>query len=146
MNFIGKYTTIGLEIARTARQWRARMDERLVPLGLTQAKWVPLRYLAHAGGTLPQRKLVEMTGIEGPSLVRLLDELERLGLVERRDSEADRRTKTIHLTEKVEPILGEIAVLAEGLREDILSGIPPEDLATFHKVLSQILDNLGRLG
>lgn len=139
-------TTIGLEIGRVTRQWRARMDERLISLGLTQSRWLPLRHLAEAGGILPQRRLVELTGIEGPSLVRLLDELERLGFVERRDSETDRRTKTIHLTSKAEPIIGQITALAEGLRKEVLSGITADDLAVFQRTLRQISDNLRRLG
>lgn len=138
-------SSIGIELAITARQWRARVDERLAFLGLTQAKWVPLRYLSRAGGCLPQRKLVEQTGIEGPSLVRTLDDLERLGLVERRDGDADRRTKTVHLTDKVEPIIGEITRRADSLREEILDGISDQDIALFRKVLGQISHNLGKL-
>jgi MarR family transcriptional regulator for hemolysin len=136
------YSNIGLNLAITARQWRARVDERLTSLGLTQAKWVPLRYLSRAGGSLPQRKLVELTGIEGPSLVRILDELERLGLIERRDGDADRRTKTVHLTDKAEPIIGEIGRRADRLRTEILDGILDKDIAVFRKVLARISHNL----
>ena len=84
-------TSIGLNIGYIARRWRARVDERLVGLGLTMSKWLPLRWLAVSGGSLPQRRLVELTGVEGPSLVRVLDDLERQGFIERRDCEADRR-------------------------------------------------------
>jgi MarR family transcriptional regulator for hemolysin len=136
------YSNIGLNLAITARQWRARVDERLTSLGLTQAKWVPLRYLSRAGGSLPQRKLVELTGIEGPSLVRILDELERLGLIERRDGDADRRTKTVHLTDKAEPIIGEIGSRADRLRTEILDGISDKDITVFRKVLARISHNL----
>jgi MarR family transcriptional regulator for hemolysin len=139
-------SNLGSQLGIAARHWRARMDQRLAPLGLTHAKWVPLRYLSYAGGSLPQRTLVELTGIEGPSLVRVLDELERRGLVERRDSDADRRTKTVHLTDKAAPIIGEIVQRADGLREEVLDGISEEDIAVFRKVLAQISHNLGNLG
>jgi MarR family transcriptional regulator for hemolysin len=134
--------TIGIELGITIRLWRARMDECLAPLGLTQAKWVPLRYLAHAGGCLPQKKLVEQVGIEGPSLVRILDELEHLGLIERQMNDADRRARTIKLTAQAKPLVKQIEHRAETLRNKILEGISEKDLNVFHKVLTQISDNL----
>ncbi len=142
MNSQDDYHNIGLEIGITIRRWRARMDERLAPLGLTQAKWVPLRYLSNAGGSLPQRKLLERVGIEGPSLVRILDELERLGLIERQNCSFDRRTKTICLTECVKPMIEEIEKRSAQLRNEIFDGITDQDVAVFRKVLAQISHNL----
>ena len=136
------YHNIGIEIGITIRQWRARMDERLAPLGLTQAKWVPLRYLSHAGGSLPQRKLLDRIGIEGPSLVRILDELERLGLIERKNCSSDRRTKIIYLTERVKPMIDEIEKRASQLRHEIFDGILDQDIDVFRKVLARISHNL----
>ena len=137
---------IAFELSLTARRWRACVDARLAPLGLTQAKWIPLHYLARAGGSLPQRKLLERTGIEGPSLVRILDELERLGFIERRGGDADRRTKTVHLTRKAEPVIARIAEQADGVREEILDGISDRDLAAFRRILGRIAHNIGRVG
>ncbi len=143
---MGEHTAIGFELAQTTRRWRARADERLAPLGLTEAKWVPLSHLSHAGGALSQRKLAEQTGIEGPSLVRILDELERLNLVERRDNEADRRSKTVHLTDKATPVIAALMAQVDQLRQEILSDIPEADLDVFHRVLLRISTNLGALG
>lgn len=137
--------TLGIELGIAIRLWRARMDACLAPLGLTQAKWVPLRYLAHAGGSLPQRKLVDQVGIEGPSLVRILDELERLGLIERQANDSDRRAKTIRLTARAKPLVGEIERLAEPMRNAIFDGISDRDMAVFRKVLARISRNLGGL-
>lgn len=136
------HSRIGIELGIITRRWRARMDKRLAFLGLTQAKWVPLRYLLSAGGSMPQRKLVEQTGVEGPSLVRILDGLEKLGLIERRDCDADRRAKTIFLTDKAEPIMDSIIQQADLLREEILDSIPDRDIAVFRKVLVQMLHNM----
>jgi len=94
---------------------------------------------------LPQRKLAEQIGVEGPSLVRILDELERLGLTERRDGDTDRRTKTIHLTEKALLIIEKISYQANLLREEILDGILDQDIVTFRKVLAQMLHNINTL-
>ena len=145
MNSKDDRSNIGVELGITIRRWRARMDERLAPMGLTQAKWVPLRYLLHAGGSLPQGKLADQVGIEGPSLVRILDELERLGLIERKSCSSDRRTKTVCLTERVKPLIDEMARKADQLRNEIFDGISDKDVAVFRKVLARISHNLGDL-
>lgn len=134
--------TLGIELGITVRRWRARMDESLAPLGLSQAKWVPLRYLAHAGGSLPQRKLADQVGIEGPSLVRILDELERLGFIERQTNNSDRRAKTIRLTDQARPLITELEQKAEDLRRAILDGISDKDISVFCEVLARISHNL----
>ena len=103
---------------------------------------MPLRHLWRAGGSLPQYRLAEHTSVEGPSLVRVLDELERRGLIKRCDSDADRRSKIVHLTEKAEAMLNEIAVCLEQLRDEVLDGVPDEDVAAFRRVLARIRHNL----
>lgn len=144
MNNQDDYHNIGLEIGITIRRWRARMDQRLASIGLTQARWVPLRYLSHAGGSLPQRQLLERVGIEGPSLVRILDELERQGFIERQNCNSDRRTKIICLTERVKPMIEEIEKRSAQLRSEIFDGISDQDIALFRKVLAQMSHNLGK--
>jgi len=133
---------LGYELGLASRRWRARVDQRLAPFGLTQAKWVPLRHLWRAGGGLPQHRLAEHASIEGPTLVRVLDELERRGLIKRCDSDADRRSKIVHLTDKAAPLLDEIAVRLDELRDEVLEGVPDEDVALLHRVLARIMQNL----
>ncbi len=133
----------GVEMARTARLWRSRLDERLAPLGLTQAKWVTLHYLAMAGEGVSQRELAERIGVEGPTLVRVLDGLERLDLIKRWDNPEDRRSKTVHLTATAGPVLAEIARVTATFREEILDGVSDEELALCERVLERMARNVG---
>ncbi|EPY02460.1 transcriptional regulator SlyA [Magnetospirillum fulvum] len=133
----------GFDLARLARLWRARLDERLAPLGLTQAKWTILLHLSKADGHLPQRELVERVGVEGPTLVRVLDGLERLGLLERRDCPTDRRSKIIHLTSAATPLIGEIATIAAILRAEALSEIDDAELELCQSLIARMTRNLG---
>jgi MarR family transcriptional regulator for hemolysin len=75
------------------------MDDMLAPFGLTEATAVPLVSISRIGEGVRQNALAEALRIEGPSLVRVLDHLCAAGLVERREDCADRRAKTLHLTE-----------------------------------------------
>ncbi|MEO0035883.1 MAG: hypothetical protein RLZZ501_1906 [Pseudomonadota bacterium] len=133
---------IGLDLGRLARLWRARLDERLAPLGLTQAKWVILLHLDRCDGQLPQRELVIRVGVEGPTLVRVLDGLERRGLIERRDCPTDRRSKIVVLTPAAAPLIARIAAIAGALREEALTGLDDDALAACHAVLRRMTANL----
>jgi len=133
----------GFDLARLARLWRARLDERLAPLGLTQAKWTILLHLSKAEGHLPQRELVERVGVEGPTLVRVLDGLERLGLLERRDCPADRRSKIVHLTPAATPLIAEIAAIATTLRAEVLNNLDEAELELCQSMVARMIRNLG---
>ncbi len=134
---------VGFELGRMARLWRARLDERLAPLGLTQARWVTLLYLSRGGDDPLQRDLAQGIGVEGPTLVRVLDGLERMGLIERRERAGDRRAKTVHLTAAASPVLKDIARVAAGLREEVLTGLSDDELAAFESVLLRMAANVG---
>jgi len=133
----------GFDLARLARLWRARLDERLAPLGLTQAKWTILLHLSKAEGRLPQRELVERVGVEGPTLVRVLDGLERLGLLERQDSPTDRRSKIVHLTPAATPLIAEIAAIAARLRAEVMGGLDEAELELCQSLIVRMTRNLG---
>ena len=62
-----------------ARAWRLKLDQRLRPLGLSQAKWRTLLNLYHAETPLTQAEIASRLGIEEPTLVSLLHRLERAG-------------------------------------------------------------------
>lgn len=135
---MAKKETLGFLLSETARIWRTRLDQRLRPLGLSQAKWRVLVYLEMADSALTQKALSERLGVEGPTLVRLLDRMETDGWVERRPSPADRRAKTIHATPKAEDVIRDIERIAAGLRGELLAGIPARDLALVTEVLQRI--------
>lgn len=129
---------LGILIAETARTWRNLLDKRLRPLGLSQAKWMVLLFLARHGDGMTQKRLSECLGIEGPSLVGTLDRMESDGWVERRVSETDRRAKTIHRTDKALDLTREIKQVAAALRAELLRDIPDDEIEQTMNLLSRI--------
>lgn len=81
-----------------ARRWRAALDASLAEVGLSDATWSPLAHIGRSGGGLSQKDLAARVGIDGSSLVRLLDILCEKGLIERRQDPADRRSNLLFLT------------------------------------------------
>lgn len=90
---------LGFLMVTLVRQWRRLVEEQLAANGLTDATWTPLLHLRAWGDGVTQKELAERVGLDGSSLVRLLDILESRGWVERRADAADRRSKRIFLTE-----------------------------------------------
>jgi MarR family transcriptional regulator for hemolysin len=136
---------LGLLIARLARLWRREADQALADHGLSQATAHPLRVLSRRGKCARQGVLAEEMGIEGPSLVRLIDLLQAEGLVERREDPTDRRAKTLHLTSKGEAKADEINRILRRVRAFLLKDIAPEDLAITYDVLQRIEQRASRL-
>jgi MarR family transcriptional regulator for hemolysin len=128
--------TIGQVLHETARVWRHKLDQRLRPLGLSQAKWRTIAHLAR--GHLTQRDLAERLGIEEPTLARLLARLESEGWIKRENARHDRRCKTVHLERKSSRLLQEIEKTARDLRHELLETIPKGDLQTCMRVLVDI--------
>ena len=97
-------------------------------------------YLNQAGDGVQQKQLARAMGIEGPSLVRLLDNLEGKNFIERKSSLEDRRSKTIHLTDSARKQLDTLQSIAAEVRKSLLQGISSSDLETCVKVFKKILD------
>ncbi len=129
----------GLALVVLARQWRRVIDHRLSALGLSDASWTPLVHLAGAGDGVPQTELAKRIGLDGSSLVRLLDALSERGLIERRIDPRDRRLRRIHLTEAGHKATAEI--------REKLSSAEVELLSVFSDAeLSELLEAFDRLG
>ena len=132
----------GIAIADVSRAWRNHLNQRLKPLGLSQAKWLVLLQLAGQREGIVQGELASLLGIEGPTLVRLIDRLEAYGLVTRSISAEDRRRKTICLTEHAGPVMKKVEKAVRELREEVLSDIPARELESGLKLLLRIKERL----
>jgi MarR family transcriptional regulator for hemolysin len=139
------HSEIGLLIARLTRLWRREVDQALADHGLSQATALPLMVLLRRGKCVRQGVLAEEIGIEGPSLVRLIDLLQAEGLVERREDPTDRRAKTLHLTPKGEAKAEEINRVLRRVRANLLKDIAPEDLAVTFDALQRIEQRAERI-
>jgi MarR family transcriptional regulator for hemolysin len=80
-----------------SRLWRVQINGTLSDYGLTASAWAVIRILREEGEGRTQKELAGELGVEGPTLVKLLDGLEEGGWIERRVSETDRRAKTVWL-------------------------------------------------
>jgi MarR family transcriptional regulator, transcriptional regulator for hemolysin len=122
----------------TARAWRLKLDERLKPMGLSQAKWRTLMHLSLARGPLTQAEIASHLGIEEPTLVTLLHRLESDRWVARKNASHDRRCKTVHLAPRAQRVIEQISSTAFKLRHELLDDISPAELRICMRVLDRI--------
>lgn len=122
----------------TARAWRSKLDQRLKPLGMSQAKWRTLLHLSLANKPITQAEVAARLGIEEPTLVTLLHRLEKGHWIVRRNAVHDRRCKTVHLGTRAHRVISQINAAAAELRHDLLADIPPNELRTCMRVLKQV--------
>ncbi|WP_337267241.1 MarR family winged helix-turn-helix transcriptional regulator [Oryzifoliimicrobium ureilyticus] len=133
LNQLQRTLTAGL--LSTGRQWRRVVDKALQDHGISEACAAPLLWIGRLGEGVRQNVLAGHIGIEGPSLVRLLDQLETMELVIRKDDPADRRAKGLWLTEQGKTLAAQMEQVLDELRSDILRNIPRSDLEAALRVL-----------
>ncbi|MFI8416421.1 transcriptional regulator SlyA [Serratia sp. NPDC078593] len=135
-------STLGSDLARLVRVWRALIDHRLKPLELTQTHWVTLHNINRLPPEQSQIQLAKAIGIEQPSLVRTLDQLEEKGLITRQTCANDRRAKRIKLTEEAEPIIREVDSVITSTRGEILSGVSPDEVQLLVSLIDKLEQNI----
>ncbi|PTM93479.1 MarR family transcriptional regulator for hemolysin [Mycoplana dimorpha] len=132
----------GHQFSLLARRWRRAVEARLEQAGLTDATWAPLVHLSATGGGITQKQLAALVGIDGSTLVRLLDILSDKGLIERRADEADRRAKRLYLTRAGRDAVGRIRAQLNAAEAELLQGIGDDEIAVVLGVLARIGERL----
>lgn len=118
----------GRQVSLLARLWRTELDNRLRPLGLSQARWILLVHLHEATDGLAQLDLAERANVTGPTLVKQIDQLEAAGLVARNEDPNDRRVKRARLTAAGHAKFEEVDAIAAKLRLEVLVDEDPAEV------------------
>lgn len=103
------------------------------------------RVLTHLWKTdgMQQSELALCTNRNRANVTRIIDILEREGIVVRQDDPNDRRVFRIYLTDLGKQLKKETANCAQQSIEDSLAGVPEEDRDVALNVLKKIISNVG---
>jgi MarR family transcriptional regulator for hemolysin len=134
---------VGFLMHDVARMYRKRFEQRarVAQLGLTRAHYSVLVHLARHEGC-NQSFLAQILEVEPISLMKQLDRLEALALVERRPAPDDRRARHLYLMPAAHPLLDRIHRLSAEVREEALTGIAPADRRRLCEILLTMRINL----
>ena len=122
-----------------ARAWRQALDRRLRHLGISQAGWLAVTVTAKSKHPPSQTELAEKLGVEGATMVAMIDRLVKAQLVTREPSKTDRRVKYIALTEAGNRLYTDVRAQAEAFRREILVNIDASRLVAATDLLEELL-------
>ncbi|MCC8405952.1 MarR family transcriptional regulator [Paraburkholderia sp. MMS20-SJTN17] len=127
--------TVSGTLVVAARKWRRTSHGVLAAFNVSEACATPLLTASRLGSAVRQVTLADHIGIEGPSLVRLLDQLCAAGLMRRDEDPEDRRAKTVALTDEGRAVTAKMEEELVTLRAHALKGVSRDDLEAALRVL-----------
>jgi MarR family transcriptional regulator for hemolysin len=126
----------------TARNWRLAIDRRLKHLGISQASWMAIAYVAKQKESMSQTRLASCVGVEDPTMVSTIDRLVKAGYVVRTPSGTDRRVKLVSLTEQGQEIYSTVKKEADAVRLELLGKADPAVLRIATEFLETMLADI----
>jgi MarR family transcriptional regulator for hemolysin len=135
-------TPIGLRLATTSKVVSSAFNAALGAKGGSIPVWLILSSLK-GGLWSTQLDLARSLGIEGPTLTRHLDNLERSGWVSRRRSETDRRAFRVELTPAGEAAHDRLLGAVIAFNRHLAAGLSQDDLHTLDELLTRLAANVG---
>ena len=127
--------------ASTAIARRLQKNFKQAGVEITIEQWSVLYHLWKEDGQ-SQQQLCEATFRDKPSITRLVDNLEKLGLVKRVASKDDRRINKIYLTPEAEKLQEQSMEVANQTLNEALAGVTNGQVEIAKEVLQKVYENL----
>lgn len=128
----------------TARIWRQAIDRRLKNLGMSQASWMTIAVASKARAPLSQSELADRLGVEGATMVAMVDRLAKAGFVVRQPCPNDRRINRVVLTASGNQLFETVRTEAAAVRRELLATIDPSKLAVATEILEALQELIER--
>lgn len=134
--------SMGFVVNNTAKAFQKILDLELRKnVGVTISQWRVVVTLIQESG-LTQKEIADKIGVEGPSLVPMIDKMEEEGLLKRKPDSKDRRVNRIYLTAKADSLWNSMTDCALHIRKASAKDISESDLLTTLVTLRKISRNL----
>jgi MarR family transcriptional regulator for hemolysin len=133
--------SIGYWLTTTTQAYHRAVSDELLPHGITYRQSMVLGWLA-LEGELSQTELANKMMVEPPTLVGILDRMERDGWISRHHCPTDRRKNLIRANPAAEPVWEKIVECAMRVRERAMHGLSERQLTTLKKLLRRVSQNL----
>ena len=112
----------------------------LIPFGVSIPEWKLLGQL-HEHGKMRLAELAEYLSYDPPMVTKLVKRLEKKAMVKRAEDKYDERAKVITITNEGRILINNTEPLVKMAMGKILEGISKEELVTYLKVLTVIVNN-----
>ncbi len=129
--------------ASTAIARRLQKNFRQAGIEITIEQWSVLYHLWKEDGQ-SQQQLCDATFRDKPSITRLVDNLEKLGLVKRTANKNDRRINKICITPEAEKLQAQTMEVANQTLNEALAGVTNGQVEIAKEVLQMVYENLSQ--
>lgn len=133
---------VAIQVMVTARRWKSRVADLFREAGHTGAPTLVLYHLKDHPKGLTLSELSARMELSGASLTRLVQRLERDGMVTRRRMVGDGRSWLIAMEPSGHAALGAFDIHAAAMRQRMFEGISDDDLAAALRVLKILSSKL----
>lgn len=124
-----------LNVQRTAQELNAGFERLFKPFNLSLTQYNVLRILRGVGDPLPSGQIAERLVTRDPDITRLLDRLEKRGLIARQRGASDRRVVLASITEQGHTMLTQLDQPVLDLHQAQLKHFGEENLRRFIELL-----------
>jgi MarR family transcriptional regulator for hemolysin len=126
-----------------ARKWTSHIDEAIKQrTGYTRARWQALSAITLSGVPVSTLELSERMGIQWPTLIRTLNELEAEGLITREQDPNDRRYRLVAISTEGRQVLKDVREILDPMRSELLAHLSEEEMIETERVLRRLLAGL----
>lgn len=134
--------SMGFVVNTAAKAFQRSFDIELRKnAGVSLSQWRVVGALVIQPG-LTQKEIADKVGIEGATLVPIIDKMEKEGLLKRKPDSDDRRVNRIYLTQKADSLWEAMIECALRIRKSSLKNISESDIQTTLETLRKISKNL----
>lgn len=135
--------SVGYLITRVKSTLSNMITQRsMAELGVTSQQGSIL-FMVGSGKCLLAAELAREYGIDASAVTRLIDRLEKRGLLTRVRSNEDRRVVRLALTPEGDAIAARMPGIFNGVLNDLLGGFTPEEVGFLKSMLRRVLINSG---
>jgi len=143
MNKFDFENSIGFIINRTAKVLIHVFDQELrKDIGITFGQWKVIIILVNNDTGLTQKEIADKLGLEGPTIIPIIDKLEKDGFVFRQVDKTDRRINRIFLTEKTNNSLDQMINCGLKIKKVSLNGISENNVSITKDTLERMWQNI----
>ena len=138
-NQLQGYTT-GLLQGKAYSRLHTHLTRALFPFNVSIPEWKLLGQL-HENGRVKLAVLAGLLSYDPPMVTKLVKQLEKKGLVKRQQDTIDERAKIITITSSGTKLIDDLEPEVKKVMRVLLNGISREELITYLKVLTVIVNN-----
>jgi DNA-binding MarR family transcriptional regulator len=135
--------SVGYLISRVKSTTSNLVTQRtMAELGITSQQ-ASILFMVASGKCLLAAELAREYGIDASAVTRLVDRLEKRGLLSRVRSSEDRRVVRLALTPEGHSIARRLPAIFGGVMDSLLAGFTPEEAGFLKSMLRRVLTNSG---